>query len=239
MLPRAARAPTGIDAPLRHDACAMQARIVLRRLAGYDLGGYGPGLAFAGEVARGHGQGHGVRQVQAAQPAQLGRPRAGAAPVLLLRHGTVAGRHRPAVRGRGHHLERGRALQHRARAPGAGGQARRRQGGRHAARVHDDHRHRRYRHGPPGHEVVPGQPRGDRGFGRAHRARPRLRCAGGPGRLRQVAAGPDDGDGAAQCAVGVHVRRLYPARQMAGSRRDRAGRVRGCGQARGRRSERR
>ena len=34
----------------------------------------------------------------------------------------------------------------------------------------------------------------------------------GPRRLRQVAAGDDDGDGAAQRAVGLHLRRLDPAR---------------------------
>ena len=42
-------------------------------------------------------------------------------------------------------------------APGAGGQARRRQGRRHAARVHHDHRDRRHRHGPPGHEELAGR----------------------------------------------------------------------------------
>ena len=165
-----------------------------------------------GRVRGVHGQGHRFRQVQAAQPPQLGRPRAGPAPLLLLCHGPVAGRYRPPVRGRGHHLERGGSLQHRAGPSGAGGQAGRGQGGRDAARVHHDHRDRRHRHGPPGHEVLPGQPRGDRRFGRAHRARPRLRRAGRPRRLRQVAARADDGDGPAQRAVGVHVWRLDPAR---------------------------
>ena len=68
-------------------------------------------------------------------------------------------------------------------------------------------------------------------FGRAHRARPRLRRAGRPRRLRQVAARADDGHGPPQRAVGVHVWRLDPARQMAGPRRHRAGRVRGRRQA--------
>ena len=82
---------------------------------------------------------------------------------------------------------------------------------RHPARVHHDHRHRRYRDGPPGHEVVAGQPRGDRGFDRAYHARPLLRRDRRHRRLRQVAAGDDDGDGPAQRAGRVHVRRLHPA----------------------------
>ena len=91
-------------------------------------------------------------------------------------------------------------VQHRARAPGAGGQARRGQGRRHAARVHHDHRDRRHRHGPSGHEELAGLARGDRRLDRAHDARPRLRRAGRPRRLRQVAARPDDGHGAPQRA---------------------------------------
>ena len=69
--------------------------------------------------------------------------------------------------------------------------------------------------------------RPDRRFGRTHGARALLRRAGRPGRLRQVAAGHDDGDGAAERAERVHVRRLDPAGQIQGPRRDRGGRVRG------------
>ena len=50
---------------------------------------------------------------------------------------------------------------------------------------------------------------------------------GRPCRLRQVAAGRDDGDAAPQRAGGVHVRRLDPARQVQGQGRDRRRRVRG------------
>ena len=96
-------------------------------------------------------------------------------------------------------------------APGAGRQEGRRRGRRHAARVHHDHRHRRHRHGPPGHEVLAGVARGDRRFRRTDDARPLLRRAGGPGRLRQVAAGHDDGDVPAQRALGLHLWRLDPA----------------------------
>ena len=74
--------------------------------------------------------------------------------------------------------------------------------------------------GHAGHEVVAGQPRGHRRLGRAHHARPLLRRAGRPRRLRQVAARADDGDGAAQRAVGLHVWRLDPARPLQRQGRD-------------------
>ena len=57
--------------------------------------------------------------------------------------------------------------------------------------------------GHAGHEVVAGVARGDRGFRRAHHARPLLRCARRLRRLRQVAARHDDGDAAPQRAGGV------------------------------------
>ena len=63
----------------------------------------------------------------------------------------------------------------------------------------------------PGHEGLAGVARGHRGFGRTDHARPLLRCARRPGRLRQVPARHDDGDGAAQCAVDLHLWRLDPA----------------------------
>ncbi len=59
-------------------------------------------------------------------------------------------------------LERGRALQHRADAPGAVSKEGRRGGRRHAARILHHHRHRRHRHGPRGHEVLAGVARGHR-----------------------------------------------------------------------------
>ena len=69
-------------------------------------------------------------------------------------------------------LERGRALQHRADAPGPRRQPGREGGRRDAARVLHHHRHRRHRHGPRGHALVAGQPRCDRRLGRADHARP-------------------------------------------------------------------
>ena len=118
-------------------------------------------------------------------------------------------------------------MQHRARPPGAAGEARRQGRRRHAARVHDDHRHRRHRHGACRHEVVAGLARGDRRFRRTDGARPLLRRAGRPRRMRQVAARHDDGDGPAERAVGVHLRRLDSARPLQGQGRDGAGRLRG------------
>ena len=171
---------------------------------------------------------------QAAEPARHRRPRARAASLLLLRHGSDHGADPPAVRRRRHLLERGRALQHRADAPGAGGQEGRRRRRRHAARVLHHHRHRRHRHGPRGHEVLAAVARGHRRFGRADHARPLLRRAGRPRRLRQVAARHDDGDVPAQRAVDLHLWRLDPARHLQGPAGHRAGRVRGGRQAFGR-----
>ena len=60
------------------------------------------------------------------------------------------------------------------------------------------------------------QPRGDRRLRRADHARPLLRRAGRPRRLRQVAARHDDGDGAPQRAVDLHLWRLDPAGHLPG-----------------------
>ena len=87
-------------------------------------------------------------------------------------------------------------------------------GARHPARVHHDHGDRRHRDGPCRDEGLADQPRGHRRLGRADDARALLRRAGRAGRLRQVAARDDDGDGAAQRAVGLHVWRLDPARAV-------------------------
>ena len=130
-------------------------------------------------------------------------------------------------------------MQHRVEPPGAGGQAGRQGGDGYPARVHDDHGDRRYRHGSRGNALVARVPRGDRRHRRADDARARLRCHRRACRLRQVPAGHDDGDGAAQRAVGLHLRRLDPAGKgprgggrAGGLRRpgpDRAGHVRGRG----------
>ena len=85
---------------------------------------------------------------------------------------------------------------------------------RHAARILHHHRDRRHRHGPSGHEVLARLARGDRRFRRTHHARPLLRRARRPRRLRQVAARHDDGDAAPQRAVDLHLWRLDPARQF-------------------------
>ena len=136
-----------------------------------------------------------------------------------------------AVRRRRHLLERGGALQHRAGAPGAGGQGGRQGGGGTPREFTTITVTDGIAMGHAGHEVVAGQPRGDRRLRRAHHARPLLRRAGRHRRLRQVAAGHDDGDGAAQRAVGLHLWRLDPARPVQGQGRDRGGRVRGGGRA--------
>ena len=168
-----------------------------------------------------------IRQIEAAEPARDGGCGARTASLLLLRHGSDREADPPALRGRRFLLERGGTLQHRPDAPGAGRQEGRQSRRRHAARVLHHHRHRRHRHGSPGHEGVAGLARGDRRFDRAHHARALLRRARRHRRLRQVAARDDDGHAAPQRAGGVHVRRLDPARQVQGPRRDRGRRVRG------------
>ena len=97
----------------------------------------------------------------------------------------------------------------------------------HAARIHHHHGDRRHRHGPPGDEVLARLARRHRRHGRTHRARPLLRRAGRPGGLRQVAAGHDDGDAAAEHPERLHVWRLDPAGQVQGPRRHGGRRVRG------------
>ena len=89
----------------------------------------------------------------------------------------------------------------------------------HPARVHHHHRHRRHRHGPRGHALLARLARRDRRHGRTDHARPLLRRARRARRLRQVAAGHDDGDGAAERAVGLHLRRLDPAGPACNGRR--------------------
>ena len=174
-------------------------------------------------------------QGEAAQPARDRGSRARAASLLLLRDGAHPRADPSAVRRRRDLLERGRALQHRADAPGAGGEEGRRRRRRHAARVLHHHRDRRHRHGARGHEVLAALARGDRRFGRADHARPRLRRAGRARRLRQVAARHDDGDVPAQRAVDLHLWRLDPARHLQGPAGHHSGRVRGGRQAFGRR----
>src|SRR3546814_14699393 len=61
-----------------------------------------------------------LRQVQAAEPLRLGRPAERAASLLLLRDGHDGGAYLLALRRLGHLLERGRPLQPRPLAPGAG-----------------------------------------------------------------------------------------------------------------------
>jgi len=81
--------------------------------------------------------------------------------------------------------------------------------------------------GHQGYEVLARQPRPHRRLRRTHHAGPLLRRHGDPGRLRQVAARHDDGHAAAQRAVGLHVWRLDPARQVPRQGCHRGRRVRG------------
>ncbi|KAF1857775.1 hypothetical protein Lal_00041175 [Lupinus albus] len=142
------------------------------------------------------GAGHGrafERQVEAAEPS----------------YPPAAGRRRLL-------LERGRALQHLADAPSAGGEEGRRRRSRHAAGILHHHRHRWHRHGPWRDARLAALAGGHRRFGRADHARPRLRRPRGPRGLRQVPAGHDDGHGAPQRAVDLHLWRLDPAGSFRG-----------------------
>ena len=225
----------------RSDTTARQSR---HQLAAGATGGHrGRWLWSRPRCRRGravHGQGHSVRQVQAAQPAQHGRPRAGrrTAPTTTpwaCRADDIA---RPFVgvvttwnEAAPCNIALGRQAQAAKRGVAkAGGTPREFT----TITVTDG-----IAMGHQGMKSVAGQPRGDRQFGRAHRARPRLRRAGRPRRLRQVAARADDGHGAAQRAVGRSSMAARSCRANAGPRRHRAGRVRGRGQARRRRDERR
>jgi hypothetical protein len=71
--------------------------------------------------------------------------------------------HQPLV-GRRDLLERGRALQHLADAPGAGGEEGRGVSGRHAARILHHHGDGRYRDGACRHARLASVARGDRRF---------------------------------------------------------------------------
>jgi hypothetical protein len=125
-------------------------------------------------------------------------------------------------------------VQHRAVAPGAVGEAGREARQRHAAGVHDDHRDGRDRDGPRGDAVIAGVAGRDRGHGRTDDAGALLRRARGACRMRQVPAGDDDGDGAAERAVGLHLWRVDPAGAAGWPGHHGAGRVRGGGSAPGR-----
>ena len=96
-----------------------------------------------------------------------------------------------------------------------------------AARVRHDRRLRRDRDGPRGHEGVADEPRPDRRLGRAGDARRAVRRARRDRRLRQVRAGDDDGDGPAEPAGRLPLRRHDPPGHVQGPRHHDPGRVRG------------
>ena len=130
-------------------------------------------------------------------------------------------------------------MQYRAQPAGSVGEEGGFRGGRHAAGVHHNYRHRRHRHGPSGDEVLSGvsgpdcRQRGTDGAGAL------LRCPGRTGGVRQIAAGHDDGDAAAERTERVHVWRVDFARDVQGTGRHRGRCVRSSGSARGRRDVRR
>ncbi len=72
--------------------------------------------------------------------------------------------------------------------------------------------------GHRGDEILACLARSHRRFGRAYHARPLLRCAGRRRRLRQVAAGHDDGHAASQRALDFHLRGFDPARELSSGR---------------------
>ena len=148
-------------------------------------------------------------------PSQLGGhrrtpTRAGARHVA--RGGVLRGGLRQVADRRGVVVERGDAVQlppGQARGAREGGRPAGRRG---AHRVHDDRGLRRDRDGSRGHEGVADQPRGDRRLGRARDACRAVRRARGDRRLRQERAGHADGDGAAEPAGRLPVRRHDPRR---------------------------
>ena len=137
------------------------------------------------------------------------------------------------------HLDRGDALQlppPRARRARQGGRPRRR---RHPARVQLDRDLRRDHDGHRGDEDLAGQPRGDRRLDRADRARLPVRRRDRALRLRQDDPRLRDGAGPPRRPLADALRRLDPARPLAGPGRDDPGRLRGDRQARHRRDVRR
>ena len=132
-----------------------------------------------------------------------------------------------AVRRAGQRRQRQRAVQHAARRAGRCRPRRCHPERRDAAPLQYHHRHRRHRDGASGDEVLAGQPRGHRRFGRAVGARPLLRRAGRFRGLRQVAAGDDDGDAAAQRAEHLRLWRVDPAGAFPRQGHHRRRRVRG------------
>jgi hypothetical protein len=124
----------------------------------------------------------------------------------------------PILRRDRHHRGREHALLDVARAAGGPGAARRSGRRRRPRVVHDDLRVRRYVDEPRRHAHEPAVSReliAD--SDRDGRARPRLRRARRLRRLRQDAPGHPDGDGAAERAVGVRVRRRDAARPPRGA----------------------
>ena len=81
--------------------------------------------------------------------------------------------------------------------------------------------------GHEGMKAVADEPRPDRRFGRAGDARGAVRRAGGHRGLRQVRARHVDGDGPAEPAAGLPVRRHDPSGHLPGQRHHDPGRVRG------------
>ena len=113
------------------------------------------------------------------------------------------------------HAQRGDPLQLGHCAAGRGGQARRLCGEGYALRLRDNNRFRRYLDGYRRHEGFPCFARSHRRLDRDGvfcRAIRRPRCCS---RLRQVIARRHDGDGAAQLAVDLHLRRIDTSGQLA------------------------
>ena len=178
------------------------------------------------------------RRSAAAVERRLRRPRASLR--ARLHEGDRLRRRRPAPPDRRdrQHLDRGDAVQlppPRACRARQGGRPSR---GRHPARVQLDRDLRRNHDGDRGDEDLAGQPRGDRGLDRADGARLPVRRRDRALRLRQDDSRLRDGARPPRRPLADALRRLDPARSLAGQGRDDPGRLRGDRQARHRRDDR-
>ena len=164
---------------------------------------------------------------QAPQPPGHRRPGGHGGPRHAPRRRHGRRRLREAADRRGLVVERDHALQPVPGPAGQGREERRARGGRLPARVRHHLGLRRHLDGPRGHALLAGVPRGDRGQRRDGDDGRAARRLGAAGRLRQVAAGDDDGRRAARPGLGVPLRRVDHARAGRRPRRHDHRRLRG------------
>jgi hypothetical protein len=163
-------------------------------------------------------------EAQESHPARRARPRGGSLVSEgdgVHRRGSCQADHR-----RRQHLDRDDALQPQPAPSGRVCEAGDSRGGWHADGVQHDRDLRRDHDGHRGDEVVAGQPRADRRFGGAGRARPHVRRGCRPRGLRQDDAGHGDGARPPGCAEHGRLRRHDPPRQFPGQGCHRGGHLR-------------